>query len=373
MDATPILSQAKSALQWLSGNSAGARQTQENFLTYCPGVSQMCSLAHLALGEGEEASRIQRQFFNQLVPYNRNDIDVDLKLRLLFPEGPLRSALVVPRVRAEISLNGGEPPACLAGDKWQHILRQIDEVAEVAKSHALQYIDMAFTSQEESSYALIPKRLLKVGALKWTAEDDKLVRALLADQRVRCRSENVLATWRLPAKQIYRAAKDKMKQQLSPLAHLGLKNKADKLNEAVSYWEEDLRFFLEQRWRQKFRLPELKKKRFCVPAVEVPLPPFETLFDIRILGTEDIKFRKTGKNDIPKDLDIELTVDTSIMHLIAKQLEAVMKEFTFHGNDFGKGHFKVHDSLINVGLSDEGNGYDIDIKIKGEGYLMYHL
>eukprot|EP00854_Cymbomonas_tetramitiformis_P017585 gene17585-20938_t len=91
------------------------------------------------------------------------------------------------------------------------------------------------------------------------------------------------------------------------------------LSAAVSYWEEDLRFFLEQRWRQKFRLPELKKKRFCVPAVEVPLPPFETLFDIRILGTEDIKFRKTGKNDIPKDLDIELTVDTSIMHLIAKQ------------------------------------------------------
>lgn len=251
----------------------------------------MFSLAHLALGEGEEASRIQRQFFNHLVPYNRNDIDVDLKLRLLFPEGPLSSAIVLPRVCAEISLNGGEPPAYLVGDKWQQILRQVDEVAEVAESRALQYIEMAFTSQviatteflknvmgklnermarakqEESTYALIPKSLLKVGAFSWTVEDDKLVRALFADQRVCCRSDNVLVTWRLPAKQIYRAAKDKIKQQLSPLAHLGLKNKADKLNEAVSYWEEDLRFVLEQRWQQKLRLPKLKKKWFCVPGL----------------------------------------------------------------------------------------------------------
>lgn len=65
-DAFPVLSQAKSAYQWLSGDEAGARLTWERCKVYGPVVSQVCSAAEYFSGLTDEAAERQRAFVDNL-------------------------------------------------------------------------------------------------------------------------------------------------------------------------------------------------------------------------------------------------------------------------------------------------------------------
>ena len=62
MDSFPILSQCKSAVQAICGDTEGARKTQENFLKTCPVVSQGTSAVQAMMGDTEGAKETQLQF-----------------------------------------------------------------------------------------------------------------------------------------------------------------------------------------------------------------------------------------------------------------------------------------------------------------------
>lgn len=62
MDWFPVVSQVKSLVQVISGDTEGARQTQENFSKQCPIVSQTRSLVELGLGKKEAAGNTQKEF-----------------------------------------------------------------------------------------------------------------------------------------------------------------------------------------------------------------------------------------------------------------------------------------------------------------------
>lgn len=47
VDSIPVISQVKSAVQAIAGDTAGAKKTQENFLNGCPVVSQVKSLVQV--------------------------------------------------------------------------------------------------------------------------------------------------------------------------------------------------------------------------------------------------------------------------------------------------------------------------------------
>ena len=63
-DAFPIVSQAKSFVQWISGNSEGAKRTQENFSRQCPFISQARSAVEAISGDPEAALETQKECLN---------------------------------------------------------------------------------------------------------------------------------------------------------------------------------------------------------------------------------------------------------------------------------------------------------------------
>ena len=61
LDAIPGVSQAKSFVQWVSGDEKGATRTQENFSKWCPVVSQARSAVE-ATYDTDQARRTQESF-----------------------------------------------------------------------------------------------------------------------------------------------------------------------------------------------------------------------------------------------------------------------------------------------------------------------
>ncbi|KAK6474083.1 hypothetical protein HHUSO_G26236 [Huso huso] len=62
MDAIPVFSQLKSFVQWASGDSKGAEETQTNFLKLCPVVSQGRSAVQAIMGDEKGARETQIEF-----------------------------------------------------------------------------------------------------------------------------------------------------------------------------------------------------------------------------------------------------------------------------------------------------------------------
>lgn len=65
VNAIPVVSQVKSAVQAIGGDSDGALKTQEEFSKQCPGVSQVRSAVE-ATYDAEAALRTQMEFVNNL-------------------------------------------------------------------------------------------------------------------------------------------------------------------------------------------------------------------------------------------------------------------------------------------------------------------
>lgn len=61
LDWLPLVSQLKSTVQLITGDTEGAAQTQANFFRECPGVSQATSLVQLAAGDAEGALETQKR------------------------------------------------------------------------------------------------------------------------------------------------------------------------------------------------------------------------------------------------------------------------------------------------------------------------
>ncbi|KAM9307388.1 uncharacterized protein KZ484_000717 [Pholidichthys leucotaenia] len=61
MDAIPVLSQVKSLVQAVCGDTEGAAKTQENFVRKCPVVSQAVALGVLIAGDEDEAEKIFKE------------------------------------------------------------------------------------------------------------------------------------------------------------------------------------------------------------------------------------------------------------------------------------------------------------------------
>ena len=62
VDSMPVVSQTKSAVQAIAGDTKGARETQMNFLNTCPVVSQGKSFVHWCDGDNEAARKTQLKF-----------------------------------------------------------------------------------------------------------------------------------------------------------------------------------------------------------------------------------------------------------------------------------------------------------------------
>ena len=62
VDSVPVVSQTKSAVQAIAGDTKGARETQMNFLNTCPVVSQGKSFVHWCDGDNEAARKTQLKF-----------------------------------------------------------------------------------------------------------------------------------------------------------------------------------------------------------------------------------------------------------------------------------------------------------------------
>ena len=63
-DAFPIVSQTKSLVQWISGDSEGAKRTQENFSRQCPIISQARSAVEAISGDPDAALATQMECLN---------------------------------------------------------------------------------------------------------------------------------------------------------------------------------------------------------------------------------------------------------------------------------------------------------------------
>lgn len=66
MDWLPVVSQLKSAVQAITGDTEGARKTQENFVNQCPIVSQSKSAVQAISGDREGAERTQWEFVHAM-------------------------------------------------------------------------------------------------------------------------------------------------------------------------------------------------------------------------------------------------------------------------------------------------------------------
>lgn len=62
VDSIPIVSQIKSAVQAIAGDTEGAKKTQENFVDQCPVVSQVKSLVQVINHDPEGARNTQKLF-----------------------------------------------------------------------------------------------------------------------------------------------------------------------------------------------------------------------------------------------------------------------------------------------------------------------
>ena len=60
VDSVPVVSQTKSLVQAISGDTEGARKTQENFSRQCPVVSQTRSLVEVSMGDTDAVGYISR-------------------------------------------------------------------------------------------------------------------------------------------------------------------------------------------------------------------------------------------------------------------------------------------------------------------------
>lgn len=67
-DVVPVVSQAKSLVQLLSGDAEGGRNTQLNFVDVGLGASQLRSLYHLATGDPDKALAVQKRFRENVTP-----------------------------------------------------------------------------------------------------------------------------------------------------------------------------------------------------------------------------------------------------------------------------------------------------------------
>ncbi|PAA68885.1 hypothetical protein BOX15_Mlig033190g1 [Macrostomum lignano] len=63
-DSLPVISQTKSAVQLIAGDTEGAKQTQKNFVKGCPVVSQVVATVALASGNSEFAKESQLYFIH---------------------------------------------------------------------------------------------------------------------------------------------------------------------------------------------------------------------------------------------------------------------------------------------------------------------
>ena len=66
VNSIPVVSQAKSAVQAMTGDLEGARRTQEDFSRGCPGVSQIRSAVEAGCGDSEAARQTQLYFAREL-------------------------------------------------------------------------------------------------------------------------------------------------------------------------------------------------------------------------------------------------------------------------------------------------------------------
>ena len=62
VDSVPVVSQTKSLVQAVAGDTEGALRTQENFSRQCPVVSQTRSLVEVSIGDPQAALETQKQF-----------------------------------------------------------------------------------------------------------------------------------------------------------------------------------------------------------------------------------------------------------------------------------------------------------------------
>ena len=58
----PVISQVKSGVQAIAGDTKGAKETQESFLDTCPVVSQGKSFIHWCAGDTKAARKTQVKF-----------------------------------------------------------------------------------------------------------------------------------------------------------------------------------------------------------------------------------------------------------------------------------------------------------------------
>ncbi len=65
-DSIPVISQTKSVVQLIAGDSEGAAKTQENFVKGCPVVSQAVALGAVIAGETEFAEESQKYFVKNM-------------------------------------------------------------------------------------------------------------------------------------------------------------------------------------------------------------------------------------------------------------------------------------------------------------------
>lgn len=66
INAVPVVSQIKSAVQAIGGDLEGAGRTQEEFSKQCPVVSQVRSAVEASLGDPDAALRTQIEFMENL-------------------------------------------------------------------------------------------------------------------------------------------------------------------------------------------------------------------------------------------------------------------------------------------------------------------
>ncbi|XP_062576923.1 uncharacterized protein LOC134238829 [Saccostrea cucullata] len=66
VDGIPIISQAKSLVQYMSGDSEGAKKTQDNFTKQCLIVSQLRSAVEICNGDVEAAKETQSEFVKNM-------------------------------------------------------------------------------------------------------------------------------------------------------------------------------------------------------------------------------------------------------------------------------------------------------------------
>ena len=122
VDGVPVVSQTKSLVQTIAGDTDGARQTQENFSRQCPVVSQARSLVEVSMGDPKAALETQKQFL------------VNAPNLLMFGAGwPVGLALAV-------SMGGLSPQATRATvhNVVEHVYEETDERKKTEKIEKLE-------------------------------------------------------------------------------------------------------------------------------------------------------------------------------------------------------------------------------------------